>query len=118
MTLSIWRLSHMVLALSTSIFLVLASLTGLILAFEPMGTAVGPYKTDNLKDIPLATTMRVMDSVYTEVITIEVDRNDRVVASVVNDKGNSETIFVDPLTGEKLGRPKEKARIFQFTTNL
>ncbi|MEM8506463.1 MAG: PepSY domain-containing protein, partial [Bacteroidota bacterium] len=116
--LSIWRLSHMVLALSTSIFLVLASLTGLILAFEPMGTAVGPDKTDNLKDIPLATTRRVMDSVYTEVITIEVDRNDRVVASVVNDNGNSETIFVDPLTGEKLGRPKEKARIFQFTTNL
>ncbi|MEM9649439.1 MAG: PepSY domain-containing protein [Bacteroidota bacterium] len=118
MTVSIWRFSHMLLALSTSVFLILASLTGFILAFEPMEQALKPYDVGDLKEIPLSKTMEIMDKVYTEVITLEVDKNDFVLASVVNKDGDSETIFIHPLTGEKLGKPTEKPKIFQFTTNL
>ncbi|MEM9362804.1 MAG: PepSY domain-containing protein [Bacteroidota bacterium] len=118
MTVSVWRYCHMALALISSIFLVLASLTGFILSFEPMGDALQPYDAGDLEEISLAQTMSVMQEVYQEVITLEVDKNDFVLASVVNKDGSSETVFVHPLTGKKLGKPKEKAKIFQFTTNL
>ena len=108
----------MLLALSTSIFLVLASLTGLILAFEPMGDALAPIEKRDLRKVSLASTMAVMDVQYNEVISLEVDKNDFVVASVVNQSGTTETIFIDPISGKKLGNPKSKAKIFQFTTNL
>ena len=108
----------MLLALSTSIFLVLASLTGLILAFEPMGDALSPIEKTDLRKVSLASTMAVMDVQYNEVISLEVDKNDFVVASVVNQSGTTVSILEDPLSGKKLGYPKSKAKIFQFTTNL
>ena len=108
----------MLLALSSSIFLILASLTGLILAFEPMGSALSPIKKADLREISLSSTMSAMDAHYDEIISLEVDKNDFVVAAVVNQTGTTETIFVDPLSGKKLGNPKAKAKIFQFITNL
>jgi sulfite reductase (NADPH) flavoprotein alpha-component len=36
MTISIWRYSHLALAISAALFILIASITGIILAFEPI----------------------------------------------------------------------------------
>ena len=118
MTISIWRYSHLTLALVSGLFLVLASVTGIILAFEPLQSAVKPYQPEALSKISLAESLAALHEEYDEVLTLEVDANDFLVANVVNKTGDSETIYVHPLTGKKLGKPEPQSPIFQFTTNL
>ncbi len=118
MTLSIWRYSHLTLALVSGLFLVLASLTGIILAFEPMQSALNPYRPEQLSKISLAETIGALRQEYDEVLTLKVDANDFVVANVVNKTGQGEYIYVHPRTGKRLGAPKSQHPIFQFTTNL
>lgn len=118
MTVSIWRYSHLVLALTSALFLVLASVTGAILAFEPIISASKPYRPIAISGITLSETIKGMENHYDEVLSLEVDHNDFLIASVVTPNGDSETIFVHPKTGEKLGEPTPQASFFQFTTNL
>ncbi|NAS30020.1 oxidoreductase [Flavobacteriaceae bacterium R38] len=118
MTVSIWRYSHMILAIVSSLFLTLASLTGIVLAFEPISNAIQPYAIEEIKEISVAQAVTVLKERYDEVFTLEVDENDFVTASVITEEGNIENIYVHPVSGEKLAVVKEKAPIFTFVTNL
>lgn len=118
MTISIWRYSHLVLAISSSLFLCIASLTGIILAFEPIADAIGSNAIKESKHLTLGETITTLKENYDEVISFEIDVNDAVIASVITKEGNSETIYINPITGNKLGIPIEKAAIYKFATNL
>jgi len=116
MTISIWRISHLILALVSSVFIILASVTGMILAFEPISNQLQPYGFN--KETTVATTVKSLSQRYDEIITIETDENDFVIASVITNEGESDTFYINPETGEKLGSLIEKASIFSFATNL
>jgi sulfite reductase (NADPH) flavoprotein alpha-component len=118
MTLSIWRYSHLLLAISSSLFILIASVTGIILAFEPISNQLQPYAVENLHEISIAETITVLEEKYQEVIFVEVTNDDFVVASVITDEGDNDGFYIDPTTGEKLGDIVEKAPIFKFATNL
>lgn len=118
MIISIWRYSHVTLAISSSLFILIASITGIILAFEPISNQLQPYAINNLDEITLANTLDVLQQEYDEVITLKVTNDDFVIADVITKNGNSETFYIHPLTGKKIGDIKEKASIFQFATNL
>lgn len=118
MTISIWRYSHLLLAISSSIFILIASITGIILAFETISNQLKPYTVENLEEISLANTISVLQQKYDEIITIKVTNDDFVVADVITKNGDSEIFYIHPLTGKKLGAIEEKAAIFKFATNL
>ncbi|AXT62670.1 FAD-binding oxidoreductase [Aquimarina sp. AD10] len=118
MTISIWRYSHLALAISSSLFLSIASITGIILALEPISDSLYSNNIEDGKDLTLAETIATLHNNFAEVINFEIDANDAMIASVITKNGNSETIYVNPITGETLGKPKEKAAIFKFATNL
>lgn len=118
MTISIWRYSHLALAVASSLFLIVASVTGLILALEPITDATQGYDVAKLSEIPLSETLIALEREYDETLELEVDANDFVMASVITKEGNNERIYINPLNGKKLGYPKEKAPLFQWTTNL
>ncbi|MBF8150062.1 PepSY domain-containing protein [Winogradskyella sp. F6397] len=118
MTISIWRYSHLVLAVVSSLFILIASVTGAILAFEPISNQLKSYAVSDANEVSLAETLSVLDTEYEEVFTIEVDRNDFVSADVITKEGNSETFYINPFTGEKIGDIIKKAPIFEFATNL
>ncbi|WP_438711498.1 PepSY domain-containing protein [Aquimarina muelleri] len=118
MTISIWRYSHLALAISSFIFIIIASITGIILAFEPISNQLQPYSIGSSNNITLAQTIIVLQEHYEEIISIEVDNNDFVSASVITNDGKNETFYINPLTGEKIGEIIEKAPIFKFATNL
>jgi sulfite reductase (NADPH) flavoprotein alpha-component len=118
MTISIWRYSHLTLAISAALFIVIASLTGIILAFEPISNKLKPYASENLNTIYIAETISVLQEKYEEIITIEVDENDFVTASVIDKKGGNNTFYINPKTGEKVGDIIKKSAVFEFTTNL
>lgn len=118
MTLSIWRYSHLALAVSSFLFVVLASVTGIILAFEPISEQAKPYAVSEIEDITVGETIETLQKKYDEVLFVEVDHNKFVSASVITNEGASETFYINPKTGEKVGELLEQAPIFSFTTNL
>lgn len=116
MTISVWRFSHLMLALVSSVFIVLASITGMILALEPISNQLQNYTVN--QDITVAATIKNVTKHYNDIITIETDENDFVIASVITNKGENDTFYINPDTGKKLGGLIEKAPVFRFTTNL
>ncbi|WP_370104252.1 PepSY domain-containing protein, partial [Winogradskyella sp.] len=118
MTISIWGYSHFLLAISSAIFILLATVTGIVLAFEPISNQLKPYAITNADDIKLSKVIMVLQDEYDEIVSIQVDNNNFVKASVFTFDGDSETFYLDPNTGKKLGELQKKAPIFEFATNL
>ncbi|NRB51860.1 MAG: PepSY domain-containing protein [Saprospiraceae bacterium] len=116
---SIWRYSHFALAVSSSLFILLATLTGLVLAFEPLDTNLQPYKAADSAALSLAAVIDTLTSVYDEVLELEVDANGFVKTAVISmeeDLGGD--FYIDPHNGRKIGDIPDKRPIFEFTTNL
>ncbi|PCH76234.1 MAG: FAD-binding oxidoreductase [Flavobacteriaceae bacterium] len=118
MTISIWRYSHLTLAISSFMFILLATLTGVILALEPISNRLKPYAVKNTDDLLLSQTIEKLKTTYDEVLSIDIDKNDFVIVSVVTKEGRSETFYINPFTSKKIGDIIEKAPVFKFATNL
>lgn len=118
MTVSIWRYSHLALALASFVFVCVASITGIILAFEPISEQFHGYKIKDADQQSLSKTIAIVQEKYDEVLELKVDNNQYVIASVITKEGSSGTFYINPKTGEKIGDLIQKAPIFKFTTNL
>ncbi|MDN3667607.1 hypothetical protein QWY92_19580 [Algibacter miyuki] len=88
------------------------------MAFEPISNQLKPYAVKDAQSLTLDKTIAVLKAEYDEVIQIEIDKNDFVQADVITKAGDSETFYVNPFTGKKIGAIIEKAPIFKFATNL
>lgn len=118
MTISIWRYSHLILAICSAIFLSIASITGVILALEPISDATKPYAIKNIENVSITETIEVLQNEYEEVIDITVEESNFVIASVLTLEGRNEKIYINPRTGEKLGVLQNKSGIFEFARSL
>ncbi|WMI68726.1 PepSY domain-containing protein [Mangrovimonas sp. YM274] len=118
MTISIWRYSHLALAVSSVVFILLASITGAILAFQPISEQLAPYKVANLDEVSVAKTVEVFKETYPEVIDIKVDANHFVIASVFTENGDNLEGYFNPVTAEFLGAKLQPSKFFQWVTNF
>ena len=118
MTISIWRYSHLVLAISSFLIIALASITGIILAFEPVSLKVQPYKVANFSELTLAESIPVIKKNFEEVTDLTVDANQFVIVKGIDNKGDDVTVYVDPRTGKTLGVPQKKSEFFQWVTSF
>lgn len=117
MIISIWRYSHLALAVSSFVFLVVASITGIVLAVEPISEQLKPYAFD-LEQHSLAHTISVLEENYDEIITLERDHNNFLIADVITKEGESQQFYIHPQTGKKVGDLIESAPIFKLMTNI
>ncbi|EDM45567.1 putative Oxidoreductase, FAD-binding protein [unidentified eubacterium SCB49] len=115
---SLWRYSHFLLALISALFLVVAAVTGTILAVEPVSLAAQPYHVTALDNVPLSQTVIALKEQYSEVLDLEVTPEHFVKASVFTEEGDSETIFIHPTTAQKLGEVTGQSPFFSFVTNV
>lgn len=118
MTISIWRYSHLALAVSSFVFIILTSVTGIILAFQPISEQLEPYKKVNLNTVTLAETVLAFKKKYPEVIDIKVDANHFVQASVFTEDGEDLSGYFNPKTAEYLGETLKPSSFFQWVTNF
>lgn len=118
MTISLWRYSHLTLAISSFVFIIIASVTGLILAFEPISNAQEGYCVDQFHELYLGSTLEVVKREYDEVLELKIDPNHFVSIDAINKEGKSVTGYIDPRTGQFLGERLVKSKLFRVTTNL
>lgn len=116
MIVSLWRYSHLTLAISSLLFLIVASVTGIFLAFEPVLQKANNYKVDGFDTISLAQTIPVLKEKFQEIQEVEIDENDFVLIKYADENGYDSRAYVSPLTGEILGIPKPQTPFFQWIT--
>ena len=119
MTKNIWRYSHFALAISSSIFILLATITGLILAFEPIKSKLQGFKISGSETLSLTNVIDTVKSRYDEVLEIEVDVNGFVKASVISFEEELDgDFYINPFDGQKIGDIPPRKPFFEFITNL
>lgn len=118
MTISIWRYSHLVLAAVSSLFLLMASITGVILAVEPITHQAEAYAVQDLDEVSLATAINRLKDNYDEVFSLEVESSGFVKASVLTEDFETLDVYINPKTGEQLGEVGTRPAIYSFATNL
>ena len=118
MTLSFWRLSHLALALFSALFLILASVTGVILAVDAIQEKTPPYKVANFDTLTLDKTITAVRNVYPEITSVRVDHNQFVILEGIDGQDQDINAYIDPKTGKILGKPEKKNDFILWTTAL
>lgn len=118
MTLSFWRYSHLALAVFSAAFLVLASVTGVILAVDAIQEKTPPYKVENFEKITVGETLPVLKKAYPEITELSVDHNQFVTLQGIDQEDNDINAYIDARTGKILGEPIKKSEFIQWTTAL
>lgn len=118
MTISIWRYSHLTLAVSSFLFIALASITGIILAFEPVLQKTQPYRATDFNQITVAQMIPALKNEYAEITDVTIDANQFVIAKVIDDNGDEATLYVNPKTGKALGSVPKENTFFKWVTTL
>ncbi|MEO6176835.1 MAG: PepSY domain-containing protein [Flavobacterium circumlabens] len=118
MTLSVWRYAHLTLAVFSSLFLVLASVTGVVLAADAIGEKMPPYRVDNFENLYIADVIPVLSKNYLEVSEISVDHNQFTTLKGLDEEGNDVNAYINPVTGKVIGKTEKKSAFIQWVTSL
>lgn len=118
MTRSIWRLSHLSLALVASLFLILASISGLFLVFEPVQNRMDSTFEQDWNSLPLSTAIDSLKAHNFEVTCIERDQFGYYVASVFTEEGEQLFYRFNPENGQKTGEVVQQSKFFQWVTTF
>jgi sulfite reductase (NADPH) flavoprotein alpha-component len=118
MTLSFWRYTHLALAVFSAAFLVLASVTGTILAADAIQEKKPPYKVENFDTITLGETLPILRKAYPEITELSVDHNQFVTLQAIDQEDNDVNAYIDPRTAKIVGTPIKKSEFIQWVTAL
>lgn len=118
MIISVWRYAHLALAIVSFSFIMMASITGVILSFEPISEKANQYKASNFDEITLTDAIKNLKQKYPELMKLNVDSHQFVTIEGFDEDGNDFKHIVHPLTGEVLGKPLEKTAFMQWVTTL
>lgn len=118
MTLSIWRYAHLILALVSFVFLSMASITGSILAINAIKEKSSSYSIHGLNHVSLAQTISSLQTKVQEISELEVSENSYVKLRGIDKSGDDVEVYINPKTGEMLGKPKNKSQFILWITSL
>lgn len=118
MTRSVWRLSHLSLALVASLFLILASVSGIFLAFEPIQNKTKSNFSSEWNEIPLSICIDSLKNNFLEVTSIEKNANGFFIASVFTEEGEQLIIQINPKTGKKSGEVVKQSGFYEWMTSF
>lgn len=118
MTSSVWRLAHLALAVITFLFLIIASFTGAVLAYDAAQENLQPYRADDINSVTLAEAITQLKKHYPEITEVTVDHNQFVLLEGSDNDGNAVKAYVDPKTGKILGKPAEKSDFINWNLSL
>ncbi|MDO3694185.1 PepSY domain-containing protein [Wenyingzhuangia sp. chi5] len=113
----IWRYSHFYLTVSSSLFLLLAAITGAILAFKPIQEKLQPFYIHQANEVVLSELIDTLSNKYDEVLDLEVDNNYFVKATVFGLEESGQ-FYINPFDGNKLADIPKPNTFFESITNF
>jgi sulfite reductase (NADPH) flavoprotein alpha-component len=118
MTLSLWRYAHLALAVTASLVLIVASLTGAVLAIDTASEKANAFKVDNFNHISLDQFLPELRKKYAEISTVSVDHNQFVSVEAFDSEGNEIKGYINPNSGEIRGKAIEKSEFIKWNIAL
>lgn len=115
---SVWRFAHLALAVLSFSFLIVASVTGVILAVDAVNEKIPSYKNSGFDELTLAQTLPELREIYPEIIDLSIDHNQFVTIEGFDDEGNDFKFIADPVSGKKRADPIVKSEFIQWITSL
>jgi sulfite reductase (NADPH) flavoprotein alpha-component len=118
MTLSFWRYAHLTLAVFSSLFLLLASITGTILAVDAIQQKIPSHRVENFDAITLDKTLPILREIYPEITELSIDHNNFVTLQAIDNNGDDVNAYIDPTTGKIISTPTKKSDFINWITSL
>lgn len=119
MIISVWRYSHLALALSSLVFVLTLSITGIILAFDPIAASMqNQENVDNHPGQTVGETIAMLKTEYPEVLNLSVDHNGFASVSVITENGDIGDFYINPESGEKTGSVRQQSQFMKDVTSL
>ncbi|WP_456312422.1 PepSY domain-containing protein [Pseudomonas shirazensis] len=118
MTLSVWRYAHLTLAVFSSLFLIMASVTGIVLAIDAAQEKTQPYSVTHFNDLTVAQIIPALQKNYLEISEININHNKFTTLKGLDEDGNDIDAYINPQTGKILGKPEKKSEFIQWVTSL
>ena len=118
MTLSFWRYSHLALAVFSAAFLLIASVTGTILAVDAIQEKIPPHRVENFDEITLGQTLPTLRKTFPEITELSIDHNQFVTLQAIDNDGNDVNAYINPTTGKIIGTPTKKSDFINWNTSL
>ena len=118
MTLSLWRYTHLGLAIVCSIFLFIASVTGGILAVYSIDEQVPSYRSEKFSEITLSQLVPVLRERYVDITTLTIDHRGFASIEATDVNGDEVKGYIDVSTGEIIGKIEKKNVFIQWVTSL
>lgn len=115
---SVWRFAHLALAVLSFSFLIVASVTGVILAVDAVNEKIPTYKNADFEELTLAQTLPKLREIYPEIIELSIDNNQFVIIEGFDDEGNDFKFIADPVSGKRKADPIVKSEFIQWITSL
>ncbi|KDN54307.1 FAD-binding oxidoreductase [Flavobacterium seoulense] len=106
------------MAVFSSVFLIIASVTGTILAVDAIQEKIPSHRVANFEDITLAQTLPVLRKIYPEITELSIDHKQFVTLQAIDNDGNDVNGYIDPLTGKIIGTPTKKSDFINWNTSL
>ncbi len=115
-----WRTSHLLLAIFSSVFLLIASVTGIILSTEPIANHINsPNDRIAADSTNLAQLIPILKDEYIEVFSLSVDKEKAVKVDVIGyDESADGAFYIHPSTGEKVANIPPKNEVYTWVTTL
>jgi len=120
MTLKVWRISHLLLAIISSAFLLIASLSGAILSLEPIYYKSQTLDIYDLDLIKLSDVLILFESENYDVLSFEIDDYQKIEANIVSFREDlpDGNVFLNPTSGEVISKVEKKSPFITLITNL
>lgn len=115
-----WRTSHLLLAVFSSVFLLIASVTGIILSTEPIADHINSPSDKFAADtLSLAQIVPQLKEEYIEVFSLSVDKEKAVKIDVIGfEEGKDGEFYIHPSTREKVADIPPKNEFYTWVTTL
>ncbi len=117
MILSFWRWGHLTLALSSFLFVAIASISGMVLAIEPIDHQL-QLPSQELTEVTLSDLLPKLQEQYLEIFSLQVNDHDGVVLSAMDLEGNLKNYCIDPADGSPVFEVKKQSPVFAWFTSL
>ena len=110
---NIWRSSHFLLAAFSAIFVLLVTVSGIVLALEPIHTEYKkPYRA-NLNEISIATLLNGLEQNKNDVLEVNIS-NKGFIEAITFDGAS----LIHPKSGETLSETYKRPAFFKTATNF